>query len=80
VTCALHRSGRPITDILTRARKRNSTATLDEDFGARLEDIIDSPRQPSHPPFGMMPDSSTAIGFIRKSPEITSEDPPFRPL
>jgi len=47
---ALHRSGRPITEILTEARKRNSTATLDEDFGKDLEEIIASHQQPWQPP------------------------------
>jgi hypothetical protein len=47
---ALRRSGRPITEILTEARKRNSTATLDEDFGKDLEEIIASHRQPWQPP------------------------------
>jgi len=47
---ALRRSGRPITEILTEARKRNSTATLDEDFGTDLEEIIASHQQPWQPP------------------------------
>jgi hypothetical protein len=47
---ALRRSGRPITEILTEARKRNSSATLDEDFGTDLEEIIASHQQPSQPP------------------------------
>lgn len=40
------RSGRPITEILRDARTRNSTVTLDEDFGNDLEEIIASHRQP----------------------------------
>jgi antitoxin (DNA-binding transcriptional repressor) of toxin-antitoxin stability system len=46
-----HRSGRPITEILREARQRNSTVTLDEDFGSDLEEII-SRRQhePWNPP------------------------------
>jgi hypothetical protein len=47
---ALHRSGRPITEILIEARKRNSNATLDEDFGSDLEDIIADHQQPWQPP------------------------------
>jgi antitoxin (DNA-binding transcriptional repressor) of toxin-antitoxin stability system len=47
---ALGRSGRPITEILTEARKGNSTATLDEDFGMDLEEIIASHQQPWQPP------------------------------
>ena len=35
-----HRSARPITEILSEARQRNSTVTLDEDFGTDLEEII----------------------------------------
>lgn len=35
-----HRSGRPITEVLREARQRNPAVTLDEDFGADLEDII----------------------------------------
>ena len=40
VISAPHRSGRPITEILREARERNSTVTLDEDFGKDLEEII----------------------------------------
>ena len=47
---ALRRNGSPITEILTEARKRNSTATLDEDFGTDLEEIIASHQQPWQPP------------------------------
>jgi antitoxin (DNA-binding transcriptional repressor) of toxin-antitoxin stability system len=45
-----HRSGRPITDILREAKQRNSTVTLDEDFGKDLEEIIASHQQPWNPP------------------------------
>ncbi len=46
-----HRSGRPITEILREARQRNSTVTLDEDFGADLEEIIlRHQREPWNPP------------------------------
>jgi hypothetical protein len=45
-----HRSGRPITEILREAKQRNSTVTLDEDFGKDLEEIIASHRQPWNPP------------------------------
>ena len=41
-----HRSGRPITEILREAKRRNSTVTLDEDFGRDLEEIIGSHGQP----------------------------------
>lgn len=47
---APHRSGRPITEILEEAKQRNSTVTLDEDFGRDLEEIIASHQQPWHPP------------------------------
>jgi antitoxin (DNA-binding transcriptional repressor) of toxin-antitoxin stability system len=47
---ALRRTGRPITEILAEARKRNSTATLDEDFGRDLEEIIAAHQQPWQPP------------------------------
>ncbi|HEY3823085.1 MAG TPA: hypothetical protein VGL82_00935 [Bryobacteraceae bacterium] len=47
---SLHRSGRPITEILDEARKRNSTAMLDEDFGKDLEEVIASHQQPWQPP------------------------------
>ena len=47
---ALRRSGRPITEILTEARKRNSTVTLDDDFGKELEEIIASHQQPWQTP------------------------------
>jgi hypothetical protein len=45
-----HRTGRPITDILREAKQRNSTVTLDEDFGKDLEEIIASHQQPWNPP------------------------------
>ena len=45
-----HGSGRPITEILREAKQRNSTVTLDEDFGKDLEEIIASHRQPWNPP------------------------------
>jgi hypothetical protein len=47
---APRRSGRPITEILGEARRRKSTATLDEDFGRDVEEIIASHQQPWHPP------------------------------
>ena len=47
---ALRPSGRPITEILSEARKRNSTVVLDEDFGDDLEEIIASHQQPWQPP------------------------------
>jgi antitoxin (DNA-binding transcriptional repressor) of toxin-antitoxin stability system len=45
-----HRSGRPIAEILREARQRNSTVTLDEDFGKDLEEIIGHHQQPWNPP------------------------------
>jgi antitoxin (DNA-binding transcriptional repressor) of toxin-antitoxin stability system len=45
-----HRSGRPITDILRQARLQNSTATLDEDFGKDLQEIIAQNQRPWNPP------------------------------
>jgi hypothetical protein len=42
-------SGRPITDILREAKERNSTVTLDEDFGKDLEEIIASHQQSWNP-------------------------------
>lgn len=45
-----HRSGRPISEILRQARERNSSATLDPDFGKDLEAIIASHQQPWIPP------------------------------
>ena len=46
-----HRSGRPITEILREARQRNSTVTLDADFGTDLEEIISRhQREPWNPP------------------------------
>ncbi len=47
---AEHRSGRPITKILREAKLRNSTVTLDEDFGKDLEEIIASHQKPWNPP------------------------------
>ena len=46
-----YRSGRPITEILREARQRNLTVTLDEEFGADLEEIISRhQREPWNPP------------------------------
>ena len=45
-----HRSGRPVSEILREARHRNSTVTLDEDFGNAVEAIIASQQQPWSPP------------------------------
>ena len=46
----LHRTGRPISEILSEARQRNVTATLDDDFGKDLEDIVAGHQQPWQPP------------------------------
>jgi antitoxin (DNA-binding transcriptional repressor) of toxin-antitoxin stability system len=46
----LNRSGRLVSDILREARQRNSTVTLDEDFGKDLEEIIASQQEPWNPP------------------------------
>ena len=45
-----HRSGRPISEILRQAKERNSTVTLDPDFGKDLEAVIASHQQPWNPP------------------------------
>ena len=45
-----NRSGRPISEILRQARERNSTVTLDPEFGKDLEAVIASHQQPWHPP------------------------------
>ena len=44
------RSGRPISEILRQANERNSTGTLDPDFGKDLEAVIASYQQPWNPP------------------------------
>ncbi len=44
------RSGRPISEILRQAKERNSTVTLDPDFGKDLEAVIASHQQPWNPP------------------------------
>jgi antitoxin (DNA-binding transcriptional repressor) of toxin-antitoxin stability system len=46
----LNRSGRPVSDILREARQRNSTVTLDEEFGKDMEEIIASQQEPWNPP------------------------------
>ena len=43
-------SGRPITEILREAKQRNSTVTLDEDFGKDLEEIVANHQKPRNPP------------------------------
>lgn len=45
-----NRSGRPISEILRQAKERNSTVTLDPDFGKDLEAVIASHEQPWNPP------------------------------
>jgi antitoxin (DNA-binding transcriptional repressor) of toxin-antitoxin stability system len=45
-----NRSGRLVPDLLREARQRNSTVTLDEDFGKDLEAIIAGQQQPGNPP------------------------------
>ncbi len=47
---AAHRSGRPISEIVREAKERNSTVTLDPDFGKDLEAVIASHQQPWTPP------------------------------
>ena len=42
--------GRPIDECIALAKERGSHATLDEDFAKDLEDIINSHREPLHPP------------------------------
>ena len=42
--------GRPITEIIREAKERNSTVTLDEDFGKDLKDIVANHRKPWNPP------------------------------
>ena len=44
------RSGRPLSEILRKARQRNSTVTPDAEFGADLEAIITGEQQPWTPP------------------------------
>jgi hypothetical protein len=39
-----------LSDILREARQRNSTVTLDEDFGKDIEEIIASQQEPWNPP------------------------------
>ena len=43
-------SGRPIAEILRDARRRNSTVTLDEDFGRDLEEVVSSHLTQWNPP------------------------------
>ncbi len=47
---AQNASGRPITEILREAKQRNSTVTLDGDFGDDLAQIVASHQQPWTPP------------------------------
>ena len=50
VISAPRRSGRPVTEILEEARRRRSSATLDEDFGKDMEEVIAAHRTPWKPP------------------------------
>ena len=45
-----HESGRPIAEILREAKLRNSTVTLDDDFGKYLEEIVASHGKLWNPP------------------------------
>ena len=51
VISAPQRSGRPITEILREARERQSTDTLDQDFGPDLNRVIEMNSNPWTPPF-----------------------------
>jgi antitoxin (DNA-binding transcriptional repressor) of toxin-antitoxin stability system len=44
-----HRSGRPISEIVRQAKERNSTVTLDPDFGEDLGAVIAAHQQPWNP-------------------------------
>lgn len=44
------RSGRLISEVLRQAQERNSTVTLDPEFGKDLEAVIASHQQPWNPP------------------------------
>lgn len=44
------RPGRLLSESVAIAEARGSTATLDEDFGRDLEDVINSHREPLDPP------------------------------
>ena len=44
------RSGRIVSEVLRVARERNSTVTLDEEFGEDLQAIIGSQQQAWNPP------------------------------
>ena len=47
---AQQRSGRPIMEILGEAQRRNSTVTLDSDFGDDMNVVITSQQEPWNPP------------------------------
>ena len=52
IVSAPPRGGRPIDDMLRDARARNSTVTLDEDFGRDMEEIIAMRYRGCTPPSG----------------------------
>ena len=63
-----HRSGRLISEILRQARERNSTVTLDPDFGKDLEAVMAShPATMESAVLGVVLDSSIVITAERKS-------------
>lgn len=47
---AQQRSGRPVTEILADAQRRNSGVTLDPDFGDDMNEVIASHQRPWSPP------------------------------
>jgi len=47
---AARQPGRFLSEIIASAEARGSSATLDEDFGRDLDDIINSHREPLDPP------------------------------
>lgn len=50
MTRASRQPGRLLSEIIASAEAHGSSATLDEDFGRDLEDVINSHREPLDPP------------------------------
>src|SRR5580704_4918844 len=57
------RSGRPISEILREARLRNSTVTLDGDFGKDLEEIVARHQEPWNPPSWQSAEHGQVLDF-----------------
>jgi len=84
--------GRPIDECIALAKAHGSHATLDDDFAADLEEIINSHREPLNPPRRPLPTSApqplreaptlgTLLGTLRAHGAVRNATPsPYKPV